>query len=53
VVLPGPPFTDCGAITITTMDDLVDCLDCVAEFKIDCTAANQVPVLASYPAECP
>ena len=52
VTLPGPPFTDCGAITIAGMQDLVDCLDCVAEFKIDCTAANQVPSVAAYPAAC-
>jgi outer membrane protein assembly factor BamB len=52
VTVPVAPFTDCGAITIGSMQELVDCLDCVAEFKIDCTAANQVPSLAGYPVEC-
>jgi len=52
VTLPGPPFTACGGIAIATLQDLVDCLDCVAEFKIDCSAANQVPALTPYPAEC-
>jgi outer membrane protein assembly factor BamB len=52
VTLPGPPFTACGGITVTTVQDLVACLDCVAEFKVDCLAANQVPSVATYPAEC-
>jgi outer membrane protein assembly factor BamB len=52
VTLPGPPFTACGGITVATMQDLVDCLDCVAEFKVDCTTANQVPALVPYPTEC-
>jgi hypothetical protein len=52
VTLPGPPFTACGGITITTLQDLVDCLDCVAEHQVDCTTANQVPSLAPYPPEC-
>ena len=52
VTLPSTPFTDCGSITISNIADLVDCLQCVAEFKIDCTTANQVPSIVPYPAAC-
>lgn len=52
VTLPVAPFTDCGAITVASMQELVDCIDCVAEFKVDCTAINNVPSLAVYPAAC-
>jgi len=52
VTLPSVPFTDCGAITVASMEDLVDCIDCVAKFKIDCAAIGTVPSLASYPAAC-
>ena len=52
VTLPSAPFTDCGTIAINSVSDLIDCLQCVAEFKVDCTTANQVPSLVPYPSEC-
>ncbi len=52
VTLPLPPSTDCGAITVVSMQDLVDCIDCVANFKTDCAAISTVPSLAAYPAAC-
>ncbi len=52
VTLPIAPFTDCGAITVATTADMIDCIDCVAEFKIDCVSTNNVPAVAGYPAAC-
>jgi hypothetical protein len=37
---------------ITTLVDIIECLDCVAEFKADCMNALQVPQYVPYPAEC-
>jgi hypothetical protein len=37
---------------ITTLQDIVDCVDCVTEFKADCLDALGVPTLKSYPPEC-
>ncbi len=38
---------------ISTLQDLVDCVDCVTEFKVDCVDQAAVPWNAgSYPAEC-
>ena len=34
------------------LDDLVTCVDCVAEFNVDCADRAAVPQLASYPDVC-
>jgi hypothetical protein len=50
VTVPGGP--SCGG-AINTLDDLVDCVDCVTEFKVDCTDRAAVPWNADgYPGEC-
>lgn len=50
VTLPnGGP--SCGAITITTLQDLADCVDCVAEFKADCAMAVAAHA-GAVPPEC-
>ncbi len=49
VTIPGG--TACGG-PITDLDSLVDCVDCVTEFKVDCVDRAQVPQLAAYPSEC-
>jgi hypothetical protein len=49
VTVPGG--SSCGQ-TITTLADLVECVDCVTEFKADCVDALQVPQSAAYPTEC-
>lgn len=47
-----PDIGTCGGITINNVNDLIACVDCVAEFKVDCIDALQVPQFASYPLEC-
>jgi polyhydroxybutyrate depolymerase len=49
VTVPGGP--PCGE-AIATLTDVVECLVCVAEFKVDCMDRTPVPQLAPYPAEC-
>ena len=44
----GPPC----AHAVTTLDDLVTCVDCVAEFNVDCADRAAVPQLAPYPDAC-
>ena len=41
----------CGH-AITTVADIVQCVDCVTEFKVDCIAAADAPSTGAYPAEC-
>ncbi len=48
-----PGGVDCGAIgAVTTLTDLVACVDCVTEFKVDCLDALAAPHQGSYPVEC-
>src|SRR5262249_14662895 len=49
VTIPGG--SSC-AHAIGTVQDIVDCVDCVTEFKADCLDALTVPELKSYPSEC-
>ncbi len=49
VTIPGGP--SCGG-NITTLDDVIDCVACVSEFKVDCLEAMSVPGAKSYPPEC-
>jgi hypothetical protein len=38
---------------VTTLSDLVDCVDCINEFAVDCADRSAVPAFVSpYPAEC-
>jgi hypothetical protein len=46
-----PEGQACGG-PITTLDDVVDCIACVAEFKGDCLDALAVPWATSYPTQC-
>ncbi len=50
---PGscPAVASCGA-GITTLADLVTCVDCVTEFKVDCAQALAIPPFVVYPASC-
>jgi hypothetical protein len=50
VTVPGSP-TSC-AVTVSTLANLIDCVDCVTEFAVDCAAALGVPAQTAYPAEC-
>jgi hypothetical protein len=34
------------------MQDIVECVDCVTKFKVDCTTLAAVPGLDTYPLEC-
>jgi hypothetical protein len=48
-----PGGTDCEAIgAIVTLDDVIDCVDCVASSSADCANRGAVPALATYPLEC-
>ena len=47
--------TACGSITMATLQDIVNCIDCVTEFKADCiaiAAARGFPQDPGYPTEC-
>jgi hypothetical protein len=37
---------------ITTLADVVECVDCITEFKVDCADRATVPWATSYPGEC-
>jgi YVTN family beta-propeller protein len=49
VTIPGG--ASCSG-SVTTLQDLVDCVDCVTEFKVDCMDRATVPEFETYPAEC-
>lgn len=43
--------SSCGG-AISTLQDIVTCVDCVTEFKVDCATQAAVPALAVYPPDC-
>jgi hypothetical protein len=49
VTVPGGAA--CGA-PITDLQSIVDCVDCVASFNVDCGAAAAAPAIGAYPAVC-
>jgi hypothetical protein len=49
VTVPGG--SACGG-PVTTLAELVACVDCVTKFKADCIDRATVPEFTSYPAEC-
>jgi hypothetical protein len=49
VTVPGG--SSCGG-AITDMRSLIDCVDCVTEFEVDCADRSAVSSLAAYPPEC-
>jgi hypothetical protein len=49
VTVPGGAA--CGG-PVTTLTQLVDCVDCVTEFKADCLDALAAPGVKGYPTEC-
>jgi hypothetical protein len=49
VVVPGG--ASCAG-AVGTLTALVDCVDCVTDFKADCVSALAVPTATSYPGEC-
>jgi hypothetical protein len=49
VTVPGGAA--CGG-PITDLQSIVDCVDCVTEFKVDCVDRAQVPQFIGYPSEC-
>jgi hypothetical protein len=49
---PSRPATLCGN-AMATLADLVYCLDCVTEFKVDCIDPNRIDqAFLTYPSEC-
>ena len=46
-----PGAASCGG-AVGALQDLVGCVDCVTEFKVDCVTLAAVPAFASYPPEC-
>lgn len=48
--VPGSP-TSCGRV-VTTLDDMIACIDCLADFEVACSTDLAVPTRAAYPAEC-
>ena len=52
VTVPGGGPSCIGDRSVDTLAELVECVDCVSEFKVDCIDAARVPSLAPYPPEC-
>lgn len=50
VTVPGGP--SCANPAVDTLDELVDCVNCVTEFKVDCLDALAAPLVKAYPPEC-
>jgi hypothetical protein len=49
---PSRPATLCG-VPMATLADLVRCLDCVTEYKVDCLDPNRLhQSFLAYPSEC-
>jgi hypothetical protein len=46
-----PGGASCGQ-AVNTLADLVECVDCITEFKVDCADRAAVPWAGSYPGEC-
>jgi hypothetical protein len=51
VTLPGAS-SSCSAIAVDTLTGMIDCLNCVTEFKVDCLDALASPLVKAYPPEC-
>jgi hypothetical protein len=45
----GGPFCD---QPVGTLAELIECVDCVSEFKVDCMDRVRVPEFGVYPCEC-
>ncbi len=50
MTVPGGP--SCANPAVDTLDELVDCVNCVTEFKVDCLDALAAPLVKAYPPEC-
>ncbi len=50
VKIPGGGAFCAGSVT--TLAELVECVDCVTEFKVDCIDRARVPEFGTYPCEC-
>ena len=50
VTVPGGP--SCANPAVDTLTELVDCVNCVTEFKVDCLDALASPLVKAYPPEC-
>lgn len=42
----------CKQDPVTTLAELVTCVDCVTEYRVDCLDRAQVPQFGAFPAEC-
>jgi hypothetical protein len=52
VKIPGGGPACIGDGSVNTLAELVECVDCISEFKVDCIDAARVPELEAYPCEC-
>jgi hypothetical protein len=52
-VPPGPSTAavPCAG-AVSTLEDLIRCVDCVTEYKVDCIERAKVPAYGALPAEC-
>lgn len=44
-------LTSCAG-AVTSLGDLITCVDCLTDFEVECTTDLAVPAVAAYPAEC-
>ncbi len=49
VTVPDSTLQACGG-PISSIQDMIDCVDCVTEFKVDCSVPAAVPTFVPYPA---
>jgi len=52
VTIPGGGPSCLGDGSVDTLAELVTCVECVTEFKVDCMLAAAVPEFVPYPPEC-
>ncbi len=48
---PPGPAPACGG-AVSSLEDIVECVDCVTGFKADCVSAAGAPAAGAYPPEC-
>jgi hypothetical protein len=52
VTIPASGQDCAGDGSVDTLAELVECVDCVSEFKVDCIDAARTPEFQTYPCEC-
>ena len=52
VTIPDSTLQNCGGSIGNIDPNVIDCVDCMTEFKVDCEVDLAVPAFVPYPAQC-